>query len=500
MLTMSDISKHFQGVQALDHVTLEAKEGRVLGLVGINGAGKSTLMNILGGVFPQDSGKIMLNHKELILHSPIDAYKEGIAFIHQEPQFFLSLTVAENIFISDLKMSKVPVVTDKKTMMKEASKYLAILGADIKPQQLLEDVAIGQRQVIEIVRALAAGANVIIFDEPTSSLSLNEKENLFRTIRNLKNDGKIIIYISHFLDEIIDICDDYMVLRDGKLVKSGLIKDTNKTGLSNMIIGQELERLEKVSVSSDEKETILKVEDIHHGNLLHGVGFELKKGEVLGIWGLMGSGRTEMVRAMLGLDRVPGGKAYINENGKMRVIKKEALLKSVGYVTEGRHFDGLFLSMPVWKNITSANMDVYTSKKLKFMDQKKEHQQADKFIELLSIKVPNSNVMVSNLSGGNQQKVIFAKWMDKGADIFILDEPTRGVDVGAKLGIHKIIRDLADNGKGVLLITSEVDEMADLADRVLILRSGEIVSELSGDDINNANLMHLALEGVANYE
>lgn len=496
MLTMSNISKRFQGVQALDNVTMVAKEGRVLGLVGINGAGKSTLMNILGGVFKQDSGKIILNDKELSFQSPIDAYNEGIAFIHQEPQFFLSLTVAENIFISDLYMSKCPIFTDKKKMMQEASKYLAILGTDIKPQQLLEDVAIGQRQVIEIVRALVAGANVIIFDEPTSSLSLNEKENLFKTIRRLKEEGKIIIYISHFLDEIIDICDDFLVLRDGKMVKSGFIKDTDKKGISNMIIGQELERLQKESVDTTTKETLLQVENVYHSNLLKGVSFELKKGEVLGIWGLMGSGRTELIRAILGLDRVPAGKSYINSGGTMKEIKKEALLRSVGYVTEGRHFDGLFLSMPVWKNITSANMDAYSSNGIKFMDDQKERNKAQDLIKLLNIKVPNPNVKVSNLSGGNQQKVIFAKWMDKGADIFILDEPTRGVDVGAKLGIHKIIRDLAAQGKAVLLVTSEVDEMADLADRVLILRNGNIVSELSGSNINNANLMHLALEGV----
>lgn len=496
MLTMSNISKGFKGVQALDNVTMVAKEGRVLGLIGINGAGKSTLMNILGGVIRQDSGKIEIDGREITLHSPIDAHNEGIAFIHQEPQFFLSLTVAENIFISDLYMTKCPFLTDKKKMMKEASKYLAILGTDIKPQQLLEDVAIGQRQVVEIVRALVAGASIIIFDEPTSSLSLNEKENLFNTIKKLKSEGKTIIYISHFLDEITDICDDYLVLRDGKMVNTGLVKDTDKRGLSNMIIGQELERLQKVSTSSAEKDTILKVEHVVHSNILHDVSFELKRGEVLGIWGLMGSGRTELIRAMLGLDRVPGGKSYINRNGEMKEIKKDALLRSCGYVTEGRHFDGLFLSMPVWKNITASNMDKYRGGAAKFMDGKKEHEEAQKLIELLNIKVHDSNVKVSTLSGGNQQKVIFAKWMDKNPEIFILDEPTRGVDVGAKLGIHTIIRDLADKGVGVLLISSEVEEMTDLADRVLILKDGIISAELQGSDISSTNLMHLALEGV----
>ncbi|MBQ9320772.1 MAG: sugar ABC transporter ATP-binding protein [Eubacterium sp.] len=496
MLTMTKITKQFTGVKALDNVSIHAEEGRVLGLIGINGAGKSTLMNVLGGVFQPDEGKIELNGIELKFHSPIDAYNAGIAFIHQEPQFFLSLTVAENIFISDLYM-KNKVVTDKKKMMEQAEKYLSIIAANIKPNQLLEDVAIGQRQVIEIVRALTSGAQVIIFDEPTSSLGIHEKENLFKTIEKLKSEGKIIIYISHFLDEIMDVCDDYVVLRDGKLVNQGLISETDKSGLSDMIIGQKLEKLKKEEIDTSDREVVLKVEDIHHGNLLHGVGFELRKGEVLGIWGLMGAGRTEMIRAMLGLDRVPGGKAYINENGEMRPIKKHELLERVGYVTEGRHFDGLFLSKPVWMNITSANLDAYSSKGIHMLDMKKEHEDTEKYIDMLNIKVPNADVKVANLSGGNQQKVIFAKWIDKGANIFILDEPTRGVDVGAKLGIHKIIRELASQGSSVILITSEADEMVDLADRVLILRGGEIISEQTGADINQTNLMRIALEGVS---
>jgi ABC-type sugar transport system ATPase subunit len=496
MLKMSNITKEFPGVKALDNVCLYAEEGRVLGLIGINGAGKSTLMNVLGGVYKPDGGTIELDGKEMIFHSPSDAYNAGIAFIHQEPQYFLSLTVAENIFISDLYM-KNKVFTDKKKMMEEAEKYLSIIASNIRPDQLLENVAIGQRQVIEIVRALTAGANVIIFDEPTSSLGRQEKENLFKTINKLKAEGKIIIYISHYLDEIMEICDDYIVLRDGKLVNQGLISETDKSGLSNMIIGQKLEHLKKKSIDTRDRETVLTVEDIHYGNLLHGVGFELKKGEVLGIWGLMGSGRTEMIRAMLGLDRVPGGKAYINENGNKLPIKKNELLRKVGYITEGRHFDGLFLSKPVWKNVTSANLDAYTSKIFHMLNIKKEYEDTKKYIDLLQIKVPNAGVKMATLSGGNQQKAVFAKWICKGADIFILDEPTRGVDVGAKLGIHKIIRELASQGKSVILITSEADEMVDLADRVLILRGGKIISEQTGADINQKNLMMIALQGVS---
>ena len=498
MLLMKNITKEFSGVKALDNVTLKAEEGRVLGLLGINGAGKSTLMNILGGVFPPTKGEIYLNDKQLKVSSPMDAYHKGIAFIHQEPQFFLSLTVAENIFISDLYTGKCPLFTDKKKMMDKAEECLKILNAQIKPQQLLEDIAIGQRQVIEIVRALVSGANVVIFDEPTSSLSLNEKENLFKTIGRLKNEGKIIIYISHFLDEIMEICDDYLVLRDGQQVGSGLIKDTSKRELSNEIIGQELEVLEKADAITEEREIELKAENIWNGRLLDNVGFELKKGEILGLWGLMGSGRTELIRAMLGLDKDSGADVSINKEGKLSKISNGELLETVGYVTEGRHFDGVFMSMPIWENITSASTGKYVKNKLGFMDNKREHEKAKEMIKLLSIKTPSDEAHISTLSGGNQQKVIFAKWMAKNSDIYILDEPTRGVDVGAKFGIHELIRQLASEGKSVLLITSEVDEMTALANRVLVLRNGRFQAELEGDDISTTNLMRISLEGVNN--
>ena len=437
----------------------------------------------------------MIDNEQFTLNSPKEAQKKGIAFIHQEPLFFSSLTVAENIFISDLRTCKVPVFTNKGSMLKDTSEYIKLLGASIPPKKLMEDVAIGERQVIEIARAFVQGAKIIIFDEPTSSLSLNEKENLFNTIRKLRDEGHIIIYISHFLDEITELCDDYLVLRDGKMVGTGLVADIDKNQLIHLIIGQELERLNRDEVAQQEKETVLKVENIQYGNLLKDVGFEMKKGEVLGIWGLMGSGRTELLRAMFGLERVDGGRIYMDKNGTVKEVKKREFLRACGYVTEGRHTDGLFLTMPVWKNITAANLDKYTSTAIQFLNERKEIKDTKEYIDILSIKVPNAKVRASQLSGGNQQKLVFAKWMNKKPDIFVLDEPTRGVDVGAKLAIHRIIRQLASEGVGVLLITSETDEMIDLADRVLILRDGTITNELIGDSITNASLMRLALEG-----
>ena len=496
MLEMNHITKQFPGVRALDNVTLKAEPGRILALIGINGAGKSTLMNILGGILKQDEGEILIDGKSISMASPKDAEKYGIAFIHQEPLFFASMSVAQNIFIGNLFKGAVPFLTDNAKAEKEAKKYLQLLGAeDINPHAAMEDITIGARQMVEIARALAMGANIIIFDEPTSSLSLYEKNKLFSVIGKLKTEGKTIIYISHFLDEIAELCDDYLVLRDGKMSGTGVVEGLQKSDLVAMIIGQKPTAVEKKAANHTSAEVILKVDNIVSGNLLRGVNFELKKGEILGIWGLMGSGRTELVRAMLGLDRIDAGEVFLMENGKLTKIKKTSLLRKVGYVTESRHYDGLFLDMDITMNCTAAKLDSYCSKKAKFIDTRREAEETRELIRKLNIKVPDENTLASQLSGGNQQKVVFAKWLNKGAPILILDEPTRGVDVGSKLEIYKTIKKIAEDGTSVILISSEVDEMVDLSDRVIVLQGGKIVDSVEGCDINNNHLMDLALGG-----
>ena len=493
MLEMNHISKQFPGVKALDDVSLRAEPGRVLALIGVNGAGKSTLMNVLGGVIKQDEGEILIDGKSVTIGSPKEAELNGVAFIHQEPLFFASMTVAENVYISNFFKSSIPGVVDSAKANREAKKYLEILGSnDINPKSKMEDITIGARQMVEIARALAAGANIIIFDEPTSSLSLNEKNSLFQVIDKLRKDGKIIIYISHFLDEITDICDDYMVMRDGKNSGSGKVAGLKKSDLVTMIIGEETEKVEKVHGHAMGEE-VLWVENIRSGNLLNGVSFSLHKGEILGIWGLMGSGRTELLRAMFGLDRVDGGEVYRLIDGKKQKVKKRDFLRQCGYVTESRHTDGLFLQMDVARNATAATLDKYSSKVGKFINEKREVKDAEDLIRRLNIKVPDALTKLYQLSGGNQQKVIFAKWMNRGAEILVLDEPTRGVDVGSKMEIYKIIQSLADNGTSVLLVSSEVDEMIDLSDRVIVLQGGRIVNSVSGHEINNSRLMELAL-------
>ena len=500
MLQMLNITKQYPGVRALDDVSLEAHSGEVLALIGINGAGKSTLMNVLGGVTRHDEGVVRIDGTEYTFASPKEAENAGVSFIHQEPVFFYSMTVAENIFLSRLFKSRaLPCFTDTRRAVQESDKLLKLLGASINPRARMEDISIGERQVVEIARALAAGSSIVIFDEPTSSLSLNEKQNLFRIIRKLREEGKTIIYISHFLDEVKEICDRYLVLRDGRVSGSGMVCDVEQSDLAEMVIGEKLEKVRHEKGVCAVGDVILRVQHIRSGKLLQDVSFDLHRGEVLGLWGLMGSGRTETVRAIFGLDRVDGGEvSFAGPDGTLQPISKRSLLKKCGYVTESRHTDGVFLPMPVWENITATALRKYARGGL-MMDTAREQARANELIELLRIRVPNCLTPVEQLSGGNQQKVIFAKWLNKDLDVLVLDEPTRGIDIGAKLEIYNLIRRLAAEGKAVLLITSEIDEMVDLADRVAVLRGGKIVAEETGGGINDHNLMHLALEGGAEY-
>jgi ABC-type sugar transport system ATPase subunit len=494
-LRMADISKHFPGVQALDDVSFEAKGGEIVGLVGVNGAGKSTLMNVLGGIYRPDRGKILIDGEEIVFHSPKDAERHGISFIHQELVFFATQTVAENIFISHLfRSERIPFFVSKSKANREARRLLVMLGSDINPTAKMEDLSVGERQIVEIARALSLGSEIVIFDEPTSSLSLKEKRSLFEVVRKLRSEGKAIIYITHFLDEVRELCDSFVVLRNGKVHGAGDIADVTKNDIIRMIVGKDIS-YDKQEARPVADKPILRVEHIRSGTLLNGISFDLNEGEILGLWGLMGSGRTELVRAILGLDRIDGGTTTIFENGAARRLSPKQLLRHCGYITESRHADGLFLNQPVWKNISVTALGNYASSALGFLNPRREIETSRRYIDLLKIATPGPDAIVQGLSGGNQQKVVFAKWLNRKARILIMDEPTRGVDVGAKLEISNLTRDLAREGTATLLITSEVEEMVSLSDRVLVLRDGRIVANLTGGEINNRTLMEMSLGG-----
>lgn len=493
-LRMQNISKTFSGEKALKNVTFEAKSGTITALLGINGAGKSTLMNILGGILQPDSGsKIYIKGKEVKFSSPVDAEKADISFIKQEPVFFYEMTVAENVFIGNLfKQKRLPFIVDKKKTCEETSRFLKIMDVPIDPQKKIKDISIGERQIIEIVRALTQGSNIIIFDEPTSSLSSHEKEKLFSTIRNLKEQGSTIIYITHFLEEVMEICDEYFVLRDGAACGSGKVSDVTQKELSELIIGRKLEETQRKKTVTI-NDPILQVSNFNRQNILKDIKFTLNRGEILGIWGLMRSGRTELLRALVGLDPVDSGEIKYSLDGKLEKISSKKLLKKCGYVTENRHSDGLILPFPVWKNITLPTLKKFSSNVFSFMNTREERKTSDELISSLKIATPNSNKVVNQLSGGNQQKVILAKWINKNPEIIFLDEPTRGVDVGAKFDIYKIIKELVTNGTSVVLVSSEIEEMVDLCDRVLALRNGKIIAEVKGEEIGKNRLMELSV-------
>jgi ABC-type sugar transport system ATPase subunit len=492
-LRMSGISKTFPGVRALDDVSFEANAGEIVGVVGVNGAGKSTLMNILGGIYQPDHGDIVVDGKRIAFHSPKDAANHGVAFIHQELLFFASQTAAENIFISHLFVHQtVPVFVSKKTANREAKRYLEMLGSDISPTARMEDLSVGERQVVEIARALAMGSQIVIFDEPTSSLSFKEKEILFRVINRLKVEGKAIIYISHFIDEILELCDKFVVLRNGRVHGHGEIGDVTRGDIIRMVIGRDI-TAEAKAAKTVGRDVVLKVDNIESGRLVRNVSFELNRGEILGIWGLMGSGRTELIRAILGLDPINGGSICLTENGTLTQVTPRGLLAHCGYITESRHTDGLFLTHTISRNITATALEKYASRFFRFLNIEKEIKTTTDYMSSLRIVGQGHGAKLESLSGGNQQKVVFAKWLNRRPRIMVMDEPTRGVDVGAKLEIGSLVRQLSGEGISMLLITSEVEEMVSLSDRVLVLRDGKIVTTVVGADINNATLMSLAL-------
>ena len=491
-LQMSGVSKSFPGVHALQDVSITVHKGEVLGLVGVNGAGKSTLMNVLGGIDEPDAGTIEIDGVPADLHSPVDADTAGIAFIHQELLFFSSLTVAENMFISHLPSSRLPFIVDRQAATTKAGAALEMLDSGISPGARMEELSVGEKQVVEIARALAMGSDIVIFDEPSSSLSIREKERLFAIVRRLRKEGKAVIYISHFLDEIMELCDSYAVLRNGRLAGAGSIEDVTKERFVEMIVG---ESVGEAGTRERRKGGVplLQIEGIEREPLLRNVGFTLHAGEVLGLWGLLGSGRTELFRAILGLDPMSGGKLVLFENGSPRPIMPRELLAWTGYVTESRRTDGLFLEEAVWKNISATTLAEYAHGRMRVLDKAAEATTARKFINSLRIRTPGYQTRTAILSGGNQQKVVFSKWLAKQPRILMLDEPTRGVDVGAKREIGDLIGGLADEGAAVLLVTSEIEEMVAISDRVLVLRDGVIADEIIDDRITETALMASAM-------
>jgi ribose transport system ATP-binding protein len=498
-LRMENITKSFPGVKALNNVSIALREGEVVGLLGENGAGKSTLMNILGGIVQKSEGKIYIADKEVDFRNPIESQKAGIAFIHQELSLFSKLTVAENIFITTFPTRRLNPFINQRVVEAKVTEVLKGLEANIHPNTLIQDLTMGQRQMVEIASAICKEAKIMIFDEPTSSLSDSDRARLIQIINMLKKQGKIILYISHDIEEAIEVCDRVLVLRDAQ--NSGEIDTSHvpvnevlqvKDDIIRLLVGMSLENIfEKTYVKKGE--VVLSVNNLTRKGYIEDVSFELRKGEILGMYGLIGAGRSETVRAIFGLDPIDGGEVVIKGNRLEKLEPRTLMNAGVGFVTENRREDGLILGMSIKDNITITSIKDIVKGIFGTIQIKKEVEIATRMSSDLKVASPSIYQQVGKLSGGNQQKVVIGKWLQLRPDIFILDEPTKGIDVGAKREIYKLIFGLVESGVSVILISSEIEEIMGMSDRIFVMRSGRITGEFDVADATEDRLLHCAM-------
>lgn len=484
VLEMREISKRFAGVHALDNVSFFAYDSKVNVLIGENGAGKSTLMKILAGALKKDSGLIKIYGEEVEINRPVDSIKLRIAMIYQELNLVQDMTVAENIFLGREPGSKGFI--ERKKQIKTTKELLDSLEIDIDPKALVASLSMAKQQLVEIAKALSLDARIIVMDEPTSSLTEHEVTQLFKIIRRLNDEGVTVIYISHRLDEIFEIGDYVTVLRDGIRIGEWPISEIGREELIAQMVGREITQLfpkEKVEIG----EEVLRVNSLTKWGKFRDVSFGLKKGEILGISGLVGAGRTEVANAIFGYDPPDKGEVWVN--GKHANIKNpvDAIKLRVGFVPEDRKKLGLNLISTVGRNISITIMDKITL--LGFIKFQVESSLCNRMVDKLSIKTPSLNQLAKNLSGGNQQKIVLAKWIAREVDVLILDEPTRGVDVGAKSEIHKLIVELAKQGVGIILISSELPEVIGMADRVIVMHEGVVTAILNASEATQERIM-----------
>ncbi|MDU7224713.1 MAG: sugar ABC transporter ATP-binding protein [Clostridioides difficile] len=495
ILKLSNIAKEFPGVRALDNVNFELFHGEVHALLGENGAGKSTMIKILTGAHSKTSGKFIFEGKEIEHISPDISKKIGINAIYQELTVFDELTVAQNIFMGKEINGK--VLTNDKKMNEEAKKIFDNMGIDINPNSLVKELSIAQKQMVEIARVLSSETKVLIMDEPTSSISKKETEILFRLINDLKESGVSIIYISHRMEELFEICDRITIMRDGKTISTLNTKDvSSEEELVNLMIDRKLDQFfpkRKVEI----KEEIMRVENLTKNNVFDDISFNIRKGEILGIGGLVGSKRSEIVEAIFGLRTYDSGKIYLNNEEVKFKTPSDAIENGLGLITEDRKGTGLFLQMSVKENTTMAGLKKI-SKFKSIIDRKKEKEILEKYIEALKIKTPHMNQVIQSLSGGNQQKAIIARWLLLQPDILIMDEPTRGIDVNAKAEIYNLMGDLVESGVSIIMISSEIPELISMSDRIMVMREGHISGFLEGEEMVENNVLKLAFGGKIN--
>ena len=496
-LEMRGVCKTFPGVKALDHAQLRLRPGTVHALMGENGAGKSTLMKCMFGIYKMDEGEILFEGQKVSIADPMEALKMGIAMVHQELQPIPARTVGENIFLGRYPMKRalgfIPIV-DHKRMYEETAALLKKVRMDFDPRQMLGDLSVSQMQSVEIAKAVSANCKVLILDEPTSSLTQNEVEALFRIVEDLKRDGVAIVYISHKMDEILRISDEVTIMRDGQYIGTWPAKEMTTDMIITKMVGRELTNL---FPERDNKpgEVVFQVEDFTSINpkSFRDVSFQLRKGEILGVAGLVGAQRTELMEGLFGLRCHSAGR-IVYKGKELRINQpKDAINNGIALLTEDRRATGILGVLSIADNVSIASLNQYLIGGVMLDDGKIEKLVQDN-VAKLSIKTPSSKTLIQSLSGGNQQKVLISRWLANDPDVFIMDEPTRGIDVGAKYEIYCIIAALAKQGKSIIMISSEMGELIGMADRIMVMCDGRVTGFVDGKDANQENIMALATQ------
>ena len=490
ILTLKNVSKNFPGVKALDNVSLTFHSGEVHSICGENGAGKSTLMKILSGVYQCDTGCICIDGKPVEIRNPLDAHQYGISIIFQEFNLVDQLSISENIYLGRLGKGS---CINWKEINAAAEGLMKHVGCNLFPTTLVKNLSVAEKQMVEIAKALSYESRIIIMDEPSSALTSNEVEKLLEIIQELKKKGISIIYISHKLEEVLQISDRITVMRDGTVVSSQEATNIDQNSIVEQMVGRPIsqEFPKRSQYEYEGKEKVLEVENLCSDTTFENISFDLYKGEVVGLAGLVGAGRTEIVRAIFGADAYNRGSIKIK--GETATIKapKDSIAHGIALLTEDRKKQGLHLDLSVSLNISCANLAGISPRGLIIHNEEETNSQ--EYVEKLAIKTPSLKQRVVNLSGGNQQKVVLAKWLYANSDIIILDEPTRGIDIGAKMEIYNLINDLISKGKSIIMISSELPELLGMCDRIIVLNEGRITAEIIGKDIVADKIMHAML-------
>jgi ribose transport system ATP-binding protein len=488
ILEMRNITKNFPGVKALDNVSVAFKRGKIAGLLGENGAGKSTLIKILSGDYLLEEGEILIEGQKVTFNSPAESIAAGVRVIYQEINTFDSLTVVENIFAGEVIKNRFGIVKWN-LMVKEAKKVLGDLGSDLNPMELMENLSVAEKQLVEISKAIRKKAKILVMDEPTSALPEKDVENLYKVMRKLKSDGVLIIYITHRMEEIFEITDTVTVLRDSKKIGDVVTSETDKKTLINMIVGRDLsEQYPKKDISKGP--VIFEVKNLSYMDKIKDISFSIKEGEIVAFFGLLGAGTHSLFSVLFGDKKKSLGSISID--GKKITINHPYMAKNnkIGYIPFDRKEEGVALSLSVMQNISSAKVEDLGHGFI--LNKAVEKNDAFAWFKKVNIKAPGIDTLTSSLSGGNQQKVVVAKWLARNSRIFLMNEPTRGIDIGSKAEIYEIAENLCQQGAAVLLVSSELPEILAISDRVIVMRNGRIVSEFITKKTSQEELMHAA--------